>query len=186
MISVPTEERIRRHILDGLSDQTTASLSKVSCATVRKIRRTMTLVGCIDDCLKEQVIMKLCGGYTHRNISDEMKIDTEIVQAISRFCYLRSKQRTARVLVPLCAVCKADINALNDKPCSCVERASDEDIIKEARTMFSVICDIVGLDSLCFIASPIFGAIAKEAGQIKRRVIGEENGKEENETLGGS
>ncbi len=182
MIDVSTEEKIRKLIIKGTSDQAAASRSRVSCATVRKIRRMMTLVGCIDDCLKEQVIMKLCGGYTHSKISNEMDMDVEIVQAISRFCYLKSKRKMARILTPLCSVCKADIDALNDESCFDFPMVTNGDIENEARSMFEVICDIVGLDSLCIIASPIFGAIAKEAGQIRGRVTGEDNGNENKES----
>ena len=183
MINFSTEEKIRKRIINGTSDQTTASMSNVSCATVRKIRRMMTLVGYIEDPLKEQVIAKLCGGYTHKEIADTMKIDKEIVSAISRFCYLRSKKKMAKVPATLCLACKVDIDAINDEPCFKTDAATNGNIEHEARSMFKVICDIVGLDSLCIVASPVFGAIAKEAGQIKKRILGGENEKEENETL---
>lgn len=179
MINIATEEKIRKLILEKKANQTIAKLTGISCVTVRRIKRTMTLVGYIDDQLKEQVIMKLCSGYTRKQIAETMKIDEEIISAISKYCYLRSKKKMARAPATLCLRCKADIDALNNEPCFKVDTASDDDIIKEARVMFRVICNIVGLDSLCIVASPIFGAIAKEAGQIKKRVLGEENGKEE-------
>ena len=183
MINLSIEEKIRKLIIKGSTDQAIAKLVGVTCATVRKIRRTMTLVGCIDDQLKEQVIMMLCGGYTYEKIVEITKIDKETVSAIGRFCYLRSKKKMAKVPAPLCLSCKADIDSLNDEPCFTIDAANDNDIIKEARVMFRVICNIVGLNSLCIIASPIFGAIAKEAGQIKGRVIrGEKNGKCKTET----
>ena len=182
MINVSTEEKIRKMIIRGSEDQSIAKSAGVTCVTVRKIRRTMTLVGFIDDRLKEQVIMMLCGGYTYGKISEITEIDKKIVSAIGRFCYLRSKKKMAKVPAPLCLSCKADIDALNDEPCFKVDVANDDDIMKEAKVMFKIICDIVGLDSLCIVASPIFGAIAREAGQIKKRVLGEENGKEKTKT----
>ncbi len=182
MIDVSTEERIRKLIIDGATDQTISKSTSVSCVRIRKIRRTMTLVGYIDDQLKEQVVMRLCGGYTHKQISEIMKIDKEIISAINRFCYLRSKRKIAKMPTPLCAACKANIDALNNEPCWDIDVATNEDIEHEARPMFEIICNIVGLDGLCIVASPIFGAIAREAGQIKGRVMGEENGKCKTET----
>ena len=183
MINLLAEEKIRKLIVQGRPNIIITEQTNVSLATVKKIRKTMKLVGCIDDLLKEQIIAKLCGGYTHREIADTMKIDMEIVSAIRRYCYFRSKRKTSRAPPTLCSVCKADIDSLNDVPCFETDAASDGDIAKEARTMFKVICDTVGLDSLCVVASPIFGAIAKEAGQIKKRILGEENAKEETDTI---
>ncbi len=182
MINFLTEEKIRKLIIEGGTDQSIAKSVNLSCSTIKGIRRTMTLVGCIDDLLKEQVIAKLCGGYTHEKIADTMKIDKEIVSAIGRFCYLRLKKKMAKVPITLCLACKADIDALNDEPCFDINIATNGDIEHEARPMFEVICDIVGLDGLCIVASPIFGAIAREAGQIKKRVLGGENEKEKTKT----
>ena len=185
MFNFLTEERIRKLIIEGGADQSIAKSTNSSCATVRSIRKTMTLVGYIDDLLREQVIAKLCGGYTHEKIADTMKIDKEIVSAVGRFYYLRSKKKSSRSPAPLCLACKADIDVLNDAPCFNVDIATNGNIEFEARPMFGVICDIVGLDSLCIVASPIFGAIAREAGQIKKRILeseeSEENEQKENE-----
>ncbi len=175
MINLTTEEKIRGLIASGIADQTIAKTTNLPCATIKKIRRTMSLVGCIDSLLKEQVIAKLCGGHKHEEIADTMKIDKEIVLAIGRFCYLKSKKKRAKVPASLCLACKADIDALNDEPCFDTNLVTNGAIEHEARSMLKVICDIVGLDSLCIIASPIFGAIAREAGQIKKRVLVEEN-----------
>lgn len=186
MINLSTEEKIRGLITSGITDQTIANTTNLPRATIKKIRRIMSLVGYIDNSLKEQVIAKLCGGYKHEEIADTMKIQKEIVSAISRFYHLRSKKKMAKVPAPLCLICKADIDSLNDVPCFKADVATNGDIEHEARLMFGVICNIVGLDSLCIIASPIFGAIAKEAGQIKKRILGEENGKKESDTVGSS
>lgn len=182
MINLLTEEKIRKLIVQGRPDKAIAKVASVTCTTVKKIRRVLTLVGHIDDQLKEQIIAKLCAGYAQREIADITKTDVKIVSAVGRFCYLRSKRKMARMPAVLCSVCKADIDALNDEPCFKTYAATNGCIEHEARAMFKVVCDTVGLDGLCIVASPIFGAIAREAGQIKNRVLGEESNEKETET----
>ena len=182
MINPLREEKIRKMIIQGKSNMEIVERTSTTLSTVKKIRKILSLVLLVDSQLREQIIAKLCGGYTHKEIAETAKVDMETVLSINRFYYLRSKKKMARVPIPLCLLCKADIDALNDKPCFNIDIATNGNIEFEARPMFEVICNIVGLDSLCIIASPIFGAIAKEAGQIRKRVIGEKDEKSKTET----
>ena len=185
MIGIKSEEKVRKLIKEGIPNKEIANSMNISLMLVGKIQRMITLVDYVVSHhgyqVREQVIMKLCAGFTHKEISDVTNLSLEAISAIKRSCYIRHKRKMSLVLPPLCSVCKADIDSLNDKPCSRTDLATNIDIEREAGAMFKVICDIVGLDSLCVVVSPIYGAIAKEAGQIRKRILGEENEREEKE-----
>lgn len=167
MISAKSEEAIRKLLREkNLSNNEIARRTKTSYKSVQSVRRMLDMVSKVTEEQMEVVVHMLSGGYPARVISEKLLLSVEIIKAIQKYNYLRTIKSNRKKSVPLCDSCKNSID-INRKPSGGGGLTSIESVLE----------DLLALDRLNIINSPLFCSLACRA---RVALENHKNGKKKN------
>ena len=152
MLDTKKEEEVRGMITNFKTNSEITAASGLPLATVKRVRSTMARMLQISENAVERIVAMLIGGYSVGAICVFLKISEDAVTAVKRFYYLKTEKHNKKRRVPLCDICKDSL--VPDW------RSIHSDY---NATLLSIVEDVVSLDRLNLINSPLFFGIAKRA-----------------------
>ena len=166
MISAKIEEQVRNLIKEGLSDYDISYKINIYYRTVVTIRKMIQTIKHTTVMEREKIIALLIGGFPTGAISTGLNVSKEKINAVRRYYYLRTYKANKKRSVPLCDKCKDSININKDARYAI-----------ELCTPVSIVEDLVCLDRLNLINSPLFCSLATKARTVLERY---QNGEKKN------
>lgn len=158
MISVKAEEKIRRLIIDSKTNRQIAKETKSSDYTIKSVRNMLDKMKDLDEFRIEAVVSMLAKGFPSRAISIRLGIGEDYINAVRRYNYLKTHKANRKSSPHICSVCKKTTN---------VSRKG-ADLIKPG-TLLSVVSDLIDLDDLNLVSSPLVSILAARAREAIRR-----------------
>lgn len=181
MIPIKKEETIRQLIHDGHSNNHISTATVCGHATVQKIRKSITLAESHSIEIRERVIFMLIGGFPIEAVVIKLGIPAEDIGAMHRYYYLHSLRVNQKSRVPICSICRRNIDAMCEPPPENQKNETEiTKLLPHAAAMYEIACHVRSLDDLGVIASPLFCGIAS----LVRETLEKINGIEEKTSSG--
>lgn len=164
MLSIEKEERIRRRIRNGECNHSIVVNESTGHISVQHIREVLHEIDSHTIEVREHVLLMTIAGFPVSMISAIKQVSPEYVKAVSRYFYIRAIRSNKKKIEPLCVICKQEVSSRCEKlPSQEDVEVSDSSILNKARDFYNIACDVVYLDDLGLVVSPLFGGIASAA-----------------------